>query len=420
MRPALRQYNQVLPTTPITPPEGAPSDSHALSASESRRALAGFFLFGILSSALGAFLPAWGYHLEPDLRIAGNYFLCLNAGLLLALRAAIWLLPRGIVFCLVLASSLACGAFILLALMPAPPSPILLSLGLLLLGLGAGLLNASIFHAISPLYEHDRAATTTLAGTLYGLGCVLTALLVAGTYYAYSLQKILFLFAAIPGLFIAIFAYAKFPREMALRAVPLRDVLRDFRNPGAILFALILFFQFGSEWSIAGWLPIFLIRRLGISPETSLFLLALYWTALMVGRVTAKALLKGINHGKLLLGSTLFAILGCILLSYTTNQGGATAGILCVGGGFASIYPLVVEKIGHRFTYYHPGVYNGIFSFAFTGGLLAPFLLGYLAHWWGIGAVMVMPMLGAFMVFLLVLCVMLESRLTGESKRARA
>ena len=35
----------------------------------------------------------------------------------------------------------------------------------------------------------------------------------------------------------------------------------SFRSPGAVLFALLLFIQFGNEWSIAGWLPLFLIRR---------------------------------------------------------------------------------------------------------------------------------------------------------------
>jgi len=57
-------------------------------------------------------------------------------------------------------------------------------------------------------------------------------------------------------------------------------------------------------------------------------------------------------------------------------------GILFVGAGFASIYPLVVEKIGNRFPYYHPGFYNGIFSLGITGGLLAPWILGYVAQAW--------------------------------------
>jgi len=74
---------------------------------------------------------------------------------------------------------------------------------------------------------------------------------------------------------------------------------------------------------------------------------------------------------------------------------------------------MVVEKIGHRFPYYHPGFYNGIFSFAITGGFLAPWCLGYFAQNWGIQAVMVLPLLGTCMVFALVLLIMLEAKLSG-------
>ena len=372
----------------------------------------------MLTSTLGAFLPAWGYHLNSNFITVGNYFLALNAGLLVAIRGSAALLPRmGIGRLMVSGSTLASAAFGLLAL---EVNPLALSrgFGLFLLGFSAGLLHIALSHAISPLFNHDRAATATLAGTLYGLGCFLTAILAAGTYYVYSVTWILVLFAAIPALFAVVLARGHFPREVTLPQGPLRQVLDDFKNPGAILFALILFFQFGNEWSIAGWLPLFLIRRLGISPEASVFMLAFYWGSLLVGRVAAKAMLKSVPHGRLLMGSIVLALLGCVILTNTTDAFSANTGILFIGCGFASIYPLVVEKMGHRFTYYHPGLYNGIFSFAVTGGLLAPALLGYLAQSWGVGVILVIPMLGTFMVFLLVLLIMLEAKLSGE-KAAR-
>lgn len=396
-------------------------ETQVLTASESRRALSAFLLFGILTSSLGAFLPAWGYHLQSHFITVGNYFLSLNAGLLIALRVAFSLLPRkGIVYTLVLASSIACSAFLALAFTPVLAAPWWRGVSLLLLGFAAGLLNAAVFHAVSPLYFHDRASTITLAGTLYGLGCFLTAILVAGTYYVYTVTAILILFAAIPGLFIIVFAKGKFRGEILKNDIPLRNVINDFKNPGAVLFALLLFFQFGNEWSIAGWLPIFLIRRLGVSPEGSLWMLSFYWGSLLVGRVAASGLLKIVNHGKLLLWSIVLALFGCIVLTYTTNRFGANTGILFIGCGFAPIYPLLVEKIGHRFKYFHPGLYNGIFSFAFTGGLMAPGTLGYLAQKFGVGMVMVVPMLGTFMVFVLFLLILLEAKLSGDLQSTKA
>jgi fucose permease len=314
----------------------------------------------------------------------------------------------------------ACGGFLFLAL-TAPPVPAIWRLiGVLLIGMGAGLLNAGVFHAISPLYRHDPAATVNLAGVLFGLGCLLTALLVAGTYYVYTVPGILILLALVPGFYAGIYAKAKVFREPVPHQVPLMQVFRDFKNPGAVLFSMVLFFQFGNEWSIAGWLPLFLIRRLGISPEASLFMLAVYWAALLVGRILAQVVMKRMSHGLLLIGSIVSALLGTVVLASTNNRFGAVMGILFIGAGFAAIYPLVVEKIGHRFPYYHPGFYNGIFSFALTGGFLAPWLLGYLTQAWGIQAVMIVPLLGICMVFVLLLLIMLEAKLSGLSQVKRA
>jgi FHS family glucose/mannose:H+ symporter-like MFS transporter len=385
------------------------------------RSLATFLVSGILMSFLGAILPAWGYHLRSGFAEVGSYFLSLAVGLLLSVGAAHFLLPRrGLKFLLISASVLGCGAFLFLAV-SSPPAPAAWRLlGVLGIGFSAGLLNAGVFHAISPIYQRDRAATVNLAGLLFGSGSLLTALLVAGTYYVYTVPSILILFAALPGLYAVACSNANFGGQSAIQTLPLMQVLRDFKNPGAVLFSLLLFFQFGNEWSIAGWLPLFLIRRLGISPADSLLLLALYWGALLVGRLVSQIILKRVNRAWLLLGSIVSALMGTIVLSSTNNLFGAIMGVLFVGGGYASIYPLVVEKIAHRFPYYHPGFYNGLFSLAMTGGFLAPWLLGYFAGAWGIQAVMILPMLGSCMVFVLVLLIMLESKLSSLAEITRA
>ena len=125
------------------------------------------------------------------------------------------------------------------------------------------------------------------------------------------------------------------------------------------------------------------------------------------------------GHGDtdpLLVGRVLAALFGCVILGFTKTTFGAVSGILFVGGGFAVAYPLVVEKIGYRFPYFHPGLFNGIFSFAMTGGLLAPWTLGFFADWLGIGVVMLLPLAGVMMVSLLLGAIWLEARLTGAKQ----
>ena len=382
--------------------------------SDGRRSFAAFSMSGILVAFLGAILPAWGYHLKADLGEVGEYFLSLNLGFLLSGAIGQWLLPRkGLKFTLILANLLAAGGFLFLALYSPPAAAPWRIWGLLWLGASAGLLNACLFLAISSLYEQDRATTINLAGVLFGLGCLVTPLLVAGTYSIYSVTFILMLFAIVPCVYAAFYAKTGLSPENRAAPVPLSQVLRDLNNPNAVLFSLLLFFQFGNEWSIGGWLALFLIRRLGISPQQSLLMLALYWGALLVGRMLSQLLLRSMSHAWMLIGSLVSSLLGTIVLASTNNLFGALMGILFVGAGFSCIYPLLAEKMAHRFPAYHAGLYSGIFSVAVTGGFLVPWLLGYVAGAWGIGAVMLAPMVGACVVFMLVLLIMLEAKLSG-------
>jgi fucose permease len=139
----------------------------------------------------------------------------------------------------------------------------------------------------------------------------------------------------------------------------------------------------------------------------------LYWTALILGRLIAMAVLPRVSHTRLLFGSAASAMFACLILLNTNNWFGAAVGVLMAGGGFATIYPLMAEKIGHRFTYFRPGLYNGIFSFALVGSTLAPASLGYLASFFGIWVVMALPLIGTILVVVVLLLIWLESKIGG-------
>ena len=399
----------------VSSPETAPEGT--LASTGARKALAGFFVSGLLLAFLGAILPSWGHHLSAEYSTIGSYFFGLIAGIL----GSVWVSPpllqrRGVGWTLAFSCATASAALLYLAFVSPPFSPWWRVAGLALIGLAAGVLHTAIFHAISPMYRHDPAATINLAGILFGLGCLTVALLVSGAYYMYSAPAIQTWIAAIPALFGWFYVRSKFTMQAVPHHPSPREFLAELRSPGAVLFSLLLFFQFGNEWAIAGWLPLFLSQRLGISPATSLGMLALYWGALLVGRVAAQWILPRVSHTKLLLFSVLAAMFGCVVLLSTDNRFGAVSGILLLGGAFAPIYPLVVEKIGHRFPYFHPGFYNGIFSLAMAGGMLAPCTLGYFASYWGVRVVMGLPLAGSAVVFVLLMLISLEARLSTPAK----
>jgi fucose permease len=380
--------------------------------------LAGFLLSGFLLALLGAILPAWGYNRvdDPaDFVAIGNYFLCLGLGIGAASVLARHFMARWDVgLLLVFGCGISCLALLFLAWAAPPHSSWWRAAGLLVLGTGAGSLNMALFHAISKRYQADAAGTVNLGGAWYGLGCLAATLLVAGTFYAYSVTTILISMAVVPGVFALL--YGRRPRTAPPQAThpTLRQALNDFRSPGAVMFALLLFFQFGNEWSIAGWLPLFLLKRIPVSPPAALLILALYWSCLMGGRLVAVAILPRVRHRRLMLWSVAASLFGCLVLFFTDNQFGACMGVVFLGCGYASIYPLVAEAIGHRFPYYHPGFFNGIFSLALLGGLLAPATLGYFASLMGVQVVMAIPLIGTCVVMLLLVGIWLEAKVTGR------
>ncbi|MBN9663492.1 MAG: MFS transporter [Acidobacteria bacterium] len=405
-----------MPAASQTPP-GLETTQGSLQGSMARRGISGLFLSGILMAFLGSILLAWRHHIEPNYLLIGTYFLLQNLGMLLAPALAAPLLRRrGIRFVMALGCALAFVAMLLLAAF-SPPSPFVWRMGgLFLVGLSAGMLNTSVFHAITPVYNLNPAATLSLAGALYGLGSMTCALFIAGTFFAYTVPVVLLILAVVPAVAAVIYYRAKLPEEPLVKEVTWERAMQDFKSPAAILFALLLFFQSGNEGALAGWLPLFLTQRLGASPATSLFLLALYWFALLIGRVAAQWLLPRVPHARLLAGATLAPMFACLVLLSTNNLFGATVGVLLAGGGFSVILPLVVEKIGDRFPYFHPGFFNGIFSIAITGSLLAPASLGYLAHFYGVGVVMGLPLAGSIMVVFLIILILLEARLSSAPK----
>jgi MFS transporter, FHS family, glucose/mannose:H+ symporter len=383
--------------------------------SQGEAAIAGFLLPGFLAAVLGAMLPAWGFHRDPpDFIVVGNYFLVLAVGLVLAVVLARRLAAHvELKWLLTVACAIASASLVALAVLP-PAAVAWRPLPLLFLGFGGGLLSMALFHAVPPEYLAESADTVSRAGAWYGMGCLIATLVLAGTVASSWAAWMTLPLAALPVGYGIAYGRVNWRQAKLGEPTPLHQILRDFRSPGAIMFALLLFFQFGNEWSIAGWLPLFLIRRVGVSPRAALTILAFYWLCLMVGHVVAAAVLRHFSHARVLLASALAALLGCLILFLTDNPFGATAGTFFLGAGFASIYPLVLEAIGRRFPYYHPGFFNGVFSLAMLGGLLAPCTVGYGAEIWGVGVMMGIPLLGTITVVALLLLIWLEAKVTGR------
>lgn len=383
--------------------------------------LSGLVISGFLLALPGGLLPLWGYHIQPDFATAGNFFLVLGLGVIGGGALGQRLVRRTALSRLLAAGYFSAAlAILLLAVAEPPAQPWYQFVALFAGGMAAGIMNTAVLEGVTLCYESNPAAITLRGGIFFGAGSVLAAVLLAQSFGDNGATRVLAVAAVVPAMAgigaarLLHIGKAEARRRLAPPEVSLMQSMRDLRSPLAILFALLLFFQFGNEWSLAGWLPILLIDRLGISPATAVTLLAFYWGALMLGRVIAARLVRRLPHGRLLGESAFCALFGCTALMAAGSRFGVVVGLLLTGAGFSAIYPLVAERIAKRFSYYHPGYFNGIFTFALTGGILAPYFLGHVAGEFGLRVIPLAAMLGSCAVFGLVLLIWLGHKVSGH------
>lgn len=379
-----------------------------------RSLLTTVFLLGTLLTLLGSVLPVWGYHRLDEFISAGNHFLLLALGATISNVLASRNADRypQLVFSPLPGAAMALVAIVLFALLP-PPFPIGFQLaGAFCAGLAMGALNATLFQRLRALAALRSSSAFHLASVFWFMGATLTPLAVAAVVSPSNSLSLLILLP-VPLMVGLSMRSQSVPMAEVSSGRTFREAVDDFRNPPAILLALLLFFQLGNEMALFGWLPVFLIQRLGVSPATGIYGLAAFSFSLLLGRVGFQALDRHAWRNRLVLSGLGVALLGCLMLAFTNNLFGALFGIALAGAGFAPVYPAALELIGTRFPYFHPGIFNSIFSIGLMGGMLAPWSLGLLTHTYGIQFVMVVPILGLLMVALVLGLLWLEAKLTG-------
>ncbi len=216
-----------------------------------------------MPGVIGSLLVAWQYHIDTDPGVIGFHFLGLNAGYVIGAAIFQRLLRRFPLRLTAVGSCLlGCATLLAIAFVP-PPWPAGYRIGgLAVLGLAGGGLAASLLHVLEPYFRNSPAWAINITGAMFGLGCALATTTVAATYFVFTSVVARAALAIVPFVFAILFWRSRFPA--ARLPFPLqpdeersRRALSDIRSIAAVLFSLLLFFQSGNEWVIAGWLPSF-------------------------------------------------------------------------------------------------------------------------------------------------------------------
>ncbi|HXW89600.1 MAG TPA: MFS transporter [Terriglobales bacterium] len=372
-------------------------------------ACAGILVFGIVLAILGTVfgLPAMRTRLGISLAQQGTLFLWLYLGIFLASLVVGPLIDHLGNKANLLASSLIVGLAMLF--FADAHSFATASMAAILLGLGGGGLNTCTNVLVSDLYAAQRGPMLNLLGIFFGVGAVSIPLMAASIEGHFSIPQ-LFLFCAVLATVCALcYTVVWFPPAKTKQAFSWRELLEVGKYPGVMLLALILFLESGNEACIAGWTSTY-VGLTGSSPRVATLVLAAYWAGLMLSRMLAARLLRGIGKSQLVAVTALLSLAGCAVLLSAQSLILLFAGTALIGLSYGPIFPTTLAIAGDRYSQRAGTVFGLLFSIALIGGMMFPWAVGQVSQRVSVRAGMIVPGLGAIGIVGLSLALSLGER----------
>ncbi len=148
-------------------------------------------------------------------------------------------------------------------------------------------------------------------------------------------------------------------------------------NRYVLLMVTAIFLYVGAEVSMSSGVPILLKEKFGIQEFGLWVAWALFFLPILLGRFLGGIILRQIEAKKFLIGTVVLAFIGLLLL-FSGIEMLAFAAVICIGLGFANIFPLIfsitVEKMPER-----SNELSGLMVTAIVGGAILPPIMGFVA-----------------------------------------
>jgi fucose permease len=269
-------------------------------------------------------------------------------------------------------------------------------------GTGYGVASATSNLLISELNPTRRAAALNLLNFSWGIGAVGCPFLVAILQRANRMTVFWYGMALLLAL-----------EALCLALIRLPTLRSETRRPGTSriwktrLFPILgaLFFVYvGTETSVGGWIASY-ARRIDVGPGTFWVMTpSFFWGALLVGRATAPLLLRRMRETSLASAGLVLSCVGVAVLLAAHGMTSIVLGAALAGLGLSSVFPINISLISRWFG--DEGVRFGgvMFALAGLGGATLPWLVGLFSALTGnLKAGLVVPFLGSATMLVLYL-----------------
>lgn len=227
----------------------------------------------------------------------------------------------------------------------------LLQVSIVGIGLGGGILNGETNALVSDISsESEKGSRLSFLGMFYGLGALgIPSLLgVLSEYYSFEtiLQGIGIIMLA--GILFCI--PVRFPAPKQAQGFPVKEGLGLLKESGLLLLSAILFFQSGIEGVCNNWSTSYFGQVTDIPDNQALIALTCMVAGLTVARMLQIVIFKKIKPATVLPYSLILTAIGFGMLTASPGFIRAATGMVLVGMGLSSTYPVILSILGTRYS----------------------------------------------------------------------
>ncbi|MBI3477138.1 MAG: MFS transporter [Acidobacteria bacterium] len=246
-------------------------------------------------------------------------------------------------------------------------------------GLGLGLIIPTTNLMAAEVTTGSRAAAVSLLNFFWGVGAVLGSLLVA---WASKTQHVpLFLGGVAVSLLVLAFAVRNLPfppahptGESSLRWSAIA------RNPVTWLFAVVFFLYPGAETCVGGWIGSYVSQTGMGATAIAAMIPAFFYAALTAGRGVGGWLLRHFSERRVLQCGYAVATIGIGILLRSSTLMEVKVSAVLTGLSYATLYPITVARLSHRYGVEARSVGSLMFSLAAIGPAALPWLVGMVSQ----------------------------------------
>ena len=256
----------------------------------------------------------------------------------------------------------------------------LLKSSIFIIGFGGGILNGSTSALVSDISDGNRGANLSVLGVYFGIGAFGMPLLIGSLSNIFTSGEII----ASIGFFLIIplvyYFFISFPKPKMARQFPFKEFLQMTKDPVIILIGAFLFFESGVEGITNSWTTTYLRDVVVAEKGPSLFALSVLVLSLTLTRIVLGYALRRISSALIQLISICVAAAGALVLMFSITYGSTLLGLILLGAGFASGFPIFLGYVGELYKEMSGTAFSFVMVIALIGNMIINYMMGVIAQ----------------------------------------